>query len=207
MSALTSSCVFADLGSGSSSNFTDYAGLQKGPADVLRGSTSYPLQINGSHHLAYPEATSSDGHCSEVPQAQMSTSQLERNAQIMTRSQSLALPADMRLEANVRSASNRNPYKRADIANSSIWEMSLKTINSDNGSSSALRASVQQQKGDKPVQKRRITKDQNIEPLKSAWAGQSALKEGVGGMVDSPRGGSGLIKVGLGQGFEEAGRK
>ena len=176
---------------------------------MLRGSTSYPVQISGSHCLAYPEAASSDGQSSDVPQVQLSTSQLERSAQLMTRSQSLALPADMRLEANTRSASNRNPYKRADIANRSPKEMSFKPSNIDNASSGALRASLQQQqqKGDKPVQKRRITKDQNVEPSKAAWAGQSALKEGVGGLVDSPRGGSGLIKVGLGQGFEEAEQK
>ena len=154
--------------------------------------------------LAYPEAASSDGQSYDVPQAQLSTSQLERSPQLMTRSQSLALPADMRMEAN------RNPYKRADIANRSPKEMSFKTSNIDNASSGALRASLQQQqqqKGDKPVQKQRITKDQNVEPSKAAWAGQSALKEGVGGLVDSPRGVSGLIKVGLGQGFEEAEQK
>lgn len=103
------------------------------------------------------------------------------------------------VEASSRSSSNQNLYKRGDIASHSQRQLSLKAISDDSAVSAMLRGQLLS-KGDKAVQKRRITKDQDIEPSKAIWAGLSALKEA--GFVDSPKGGSGYIKVG----FEEDGR-
>ena len=199
-------CVVAGLGSGSSSNFTDYAGAQIGPADVLRGSTSSPIHVRNSYRIVYPEehATKTDAEASEVQGGHLLSPRPKRSAQLMTRSRSLALPDNPVVEASSRSSSNQNLYKGGDIASHSQRQLSLKAISDDSAASAMLRGQLQQQqllpKGDKAVQKRRITKDQDIEPSKAIWAGLSALKEA--GFVDSPRGGSGYIKVG----FEEDGR-
>lgn len=181
----------------SSGNFTDYAAAQRGPADSLRGSTSYPIHVRNS--LRPPESlSSSELHSAEgVPQSP----RMERNAQLMTRSQSLALPNNMELEASRRSASHRHSYKRSEIASRSQRQLASKAMSDDSGLSP--RQPPQQQKGEKALQKRSITKDQNIEPGKAMWAGLAAVKEGVLGGVNSPKSGSGLIKVGLG--FEEEG--
>ena len=206
----------ADLSSSSSMNFTDYAASQRGPADLLRGATSYPVQMSGSHHVDYPDTTSSDGQASELAQSELSPGQLDRHAQLMTRSQSLALPANLGLEASMRSASNRHSYKRADIVGQPQKQLSWKKFSDDNSGSAMLRAHLQQQQnqqlqlpqGDKPGQKRGITKDQSMEPSKAVWADQSTLKNpGMYRSLDTPRGGSGLIKVGVGQGFQEDSRK
>lgn len=200
--------LFAGQGSigGSSSNFTDYAAAQKGPPDALRGATSYPIKANHRTAYVYMELYGGDGQESEAPVMQQSPPS-DRNAQLMKRSQSLALPANMVLEAAGRSPSNRNLYKKADLVTRSQRQMSVQT--SDDGGASAVLQSqlqqhhqLQQQKGDKGVPKRRIT-TQNIEPSKAAWLAQSAFRD-----VDSPRLGSGLIKGGQGGlgGFEEEGQ-
>lgn len=189
----------ADTISSGSRDFTDYAGSHKGPADVLRGATSYP--VNSTHRTAYaPLEVYGDGQECEVSQVQQSPPG-GLDVQLTKRSQSLALPANMVLEANGRSASSRHAYKRADLVTRSSRPFTVKgTGVDDSGASSLLRAQLQQQpKADKAVPKRRIT-NQNIEPgsSKAAWLAQNALRD-----VDSPRVGSGLIKVGLGQAFEE----
>ena len=189
---------FAGLGSGSSSNFTDFAGAQLGPADTLRGSSSYPIHVKNPRMVKHPEETptSSDTQASEAAGAQPC---------LMTRSRSLALPDNAELAASKRSASNQNSLQRGDIASCSQRELSLKAITDDSGGSAMLRAQLPQQKGEKAVQKRRLTKDQNTEPSKATWAGLSMLKDGAGDFADVLKGGSGLIKVGLG--FEEGRRK
>lgn len=203
-------CVGAGLGSGSSSNFTDYAGAQLGPADALRGSVSSPLNVKNSPRMLQQLEESLDTQASEVAGAYPLSPRFERNAQLMTRSQSLALPDNAVLETSKRSTSNRNSFRRGDldISSRSQRQLSLKGVSDDSGWSSVLRGQQQQQqqKGEKSVQKRRLTKDQNIEPPRATWAGLSVLKDGVaGGFVDSPKAGSGLIKVGLG--FEDDGKK
>lgn len=147
---------------------------------------------------------SSDAQASEATGTQSLSPRLERNAQLLTRSQSLALPDNAELPASVRSVSNRNSFQRGDIANRYQRQPSLNAISDDSGGSAMLRTQQQQQKGEKAGQKRFLTKDQNIEPPKT-WAGLSMLKDGTGDFVNSPKGGSGLIKVGLG--IEEGGRK
>ena len=188
---------YAGLGSGSSSNFTDFAGAQLGPADTLRGSSSYPIHVKNPRMVKHPEETptSSDTQASEAAGAHPSSPCL------MTRSRSLALPDNAELAV----ASTRNSLQRGDIASCSERELSLKAITDDSGGSAMLRAQLPQQKGEKAVQKRRLTKDQNTEPSKATWAGLSMLKDGAGDFADVPKGGSGLIKVGLG--FEEGRRK
>lgn len=201
-------CVSAGLGSGSSSNFTDYAGAQLGPGDALRGSVSSPLNIKNSPRMLQQLEESLDTQASEIAGAHPLSPRQERNAQLMTRSQSLALPDNAVLETSKRSASNRNSFRRGDIDTSSRSprQLSMKGVSDDSGWSTVLRGQ-QQQKGEKSVQKRRLTKDQNIEPPRATWAGLSVLKDGVvGGFADSPKAGSGLIKVGLGS-DEEDGRK
>ena len=201
--------AFAGLGSGSSSNFTDFAGAQLGPADALRGSSSSPLHVKNSHRMAQhteETSTSSDTQASEAAGTHVLSPRLEYNAPLMTRSRSLALPDDAELAASKRSASNRKSFQRGDTSSRSGRQLSLQAVNDDSGGSVMLRAQLQQQhKGEKAVQKRRLTKDQNIEPPKANWAGLSLLKDGAGDFVNSPKGGSGLIKVGLG--FEDGGRK
>ena len=120
----------------------------------------------------------------------------------MKRSQSLALPANMVLEANGGSPSNRHGFRTADLATRSSRQISSRGNDDDIGASPLLRSQLQQQKPDKGLPKRRIT-NQNIEPgsSKAAWLAQNPLRD-----VDSPRVGSGLIKVGLGQESEEDGR-
>ena len=154
--------------------------------------------------VKHPEETptSSDIQASEAAGTHLSSPRLERTAQLMTRSRSLALPVNAELAASKRSASNRCSFQRGVIASRSQRELSLKAISDDSGGSAMLRAQLQQQKA---VQKRRLTKDQNIEPPKATWAGLTLLKDGAGEFADSPKGGSGLIKVGLG--FEEGARK
>lgn len=149
-------------------------------------------------------STSSDTQASEAAGTHVLPSHPERDAQLMKRSQSLALP-DAELAASRRY--NQNSFQRGDIASRSQGQLSLKNISDDSGGSAVLGGQLQQQqqKGGKAVQKRQLTKDQNIEPPKATWAGLSMLKDGAGGFVDSPKGGSGLIKVGLG--FEDGGRK
>lgn len=205
-------CVGAGLGSGSSSNFTDYAGAQLGPGDALRGSVSSPLNVKNSPRILQQLEESVDTQASEVAGAYPSSPRLERSAQLMTRSQSLALPDNAVLGTSKRSASNRNSFRRCDIdlSSRSQRQLSVKGGSDDSGWSTVLRRQQQQQqqpKEEKSVQKRRLTKDQNIEPPRSVWAGLSVLKDGVvAGFADSPKAGSGLIKVGLG--FEEEdGRK
>lgn len=190
----------ADMISSGSRDFTDYAAFHKGPADVLRGATSYP--VNSNHRTAYAALEGcGDGQECEVSQVQQSPPG-GLDVQLTKRSQSLALPANMVLEANGRSASSRHAYKRADLVTRSCRVFTVKgTGVDDSGASSLLRAQLQHQqpKADKAVPKGRIT-NQNIEPgsSKAAWLAQNALRD-----VDSPRVGSGLIKVGLGQAFEE----
>ena len=200
-------CVGAGLGSGgSSSNFTDYAGAQLGPGDTLRGSVSSPLNVKNSPRMLQQLEESLDTQASEVAGAHPLSPRQERNAQLRTRSQSLALPDNAVLETSKRSASNRNSFRRGDndISSRSHGQLSMKGVSDD----TVLRGQQQQQqKVEKAMQKRRLTKDQNIEPLRAVWAGLSVLKDGVvGGFADSPKAGSGLIKVGLGL-QEEDGRK
>lgn len=195
-------CSAGMISSGSGGNFTDYA--QRGPPDALRGATSYPINANHRTAYAYTQLYGGDGQDSEAGQMQQSPPN-DRNQLLMKRSQSLALPANMVLEVNGQSASNCNPYKRAELRS----HRPLHAASDDDGELGMLQSQLQQQyhqKADKGVPRRRIT-SQNIEPSKAAWLAQNALKEGIGGLsADSPRVGSGLIKVGLGQGFEEDGR-
>ncbi len=186
---------------GSSSNFTDYAAAQKGPQDVLRGATSHPIHPNHRTAYAYMELYGSGGQEAEAGHMQQSPPG-DTGGQLMKRSQSLALPANTVLEANGRSTSNRHSFRRADLGTRSSRQFPIRGTDDDGGASALLRAQLQQQKADKGLPKRRIT-NQNIEPgsSKAAWLAQNALRD-----VDSPRVGSGLIKVGLGQEFEEDGR-
>ena len=202
----------AGLGSASSSNFTDYAGAQLGAADTLRGSSSFPVHVKNSHRMVQqPEETptSSDTQASEAVGTHVLSSRSERNAQLMTRSQSLALPDNAELAASRRSASNRHSFQRGALASRSQIQLSLQDMSDDSGGSPVLGGQLQQQqqqqKGEKAVHKRQLTEDQNIESPRATWAGLSMLKDGAGGFLDSPKGGSGLIKVGLG--FEEGRRK
>ena len=185
---------------GSSSNFTDYAAAQKGPQDVLRGATSHPVHPNHRTAYAYMELYGSGGQEPEAGHMQQSPG--DTGGQLMKRSQSLALPANMVLEANGQSTSNRHCFRRADLNTRSTRQFPIKGTDDDSGASPLLRSQLQQQKADKGLPKRRIT-NQNIEPAssKAVWLAQNALRD-----VDSPRVGSGLIKVGLGQDPEEDGR-
>jgi hypothetical protein len=180
---------------GSSSNFTDFAAAQKGPQDILRGATSHPVHPNHRAAYAYMELYGSGGQEPEAGHMQQSPPG-GTGVQLMKRSQSLALPANMVLEANGHS------FRRADLATRSSRQFPIRGTDDDGGASPLLRSQLQQQKGDKGLPKRRIT-NQNIEPgsSKAAWLAQNGLRD-----VDSPRVGSGLIKVGLGQEFEEEGR-
>ncbi|KAA6416482.1 MAG: serine threonine kinase, partial [Trebouxia sp. A1-2] len=183
---------------GSSSNFTDYAAAQKGPQDVLRGATSHPIHPNHCTAYAYMELYGSGGQEAEAGHMQQSPPGDNHGGQLMKRSQSLALPANMALEANGQSTSIRHSFRRADLATRSSRQFPIRGTDADSGALPLLR----QQKANKGALKRRIT-NQNIEPgsSKAAWLAQNALRD-----VDSPRVGSGLIKVGLGQEFEEDGR-
>lgn len=187
---------------GSSSNFTDYAAAQKGPQDVLRGATSHPIHPNHCTAYAYMELYGSGGQEPEAGHMQQSPPGDTGGQRLRKRSQSLALPADMVLEANGQCTSNRHSFRSADLATRSSRQFPIRGIDDDGGASPALRSQLQQQKTDKGLPKRRIT-NQNIEPgsSKAAWLAQNALRD-----VNSPRVGSGLIKVGLGQEFEEDGR-
>ena len=165
---------------------------------MLRGATSFPIHVN--NRSAYMGMSSSDQQETDAAQVQQSP-QDDRAMQHMQRSQSLALPQSLHLEANGRSATNRSSYRRADLVTRSQRHVSK---SSDDGNvSGMLRSQLQhqqQQKGDKSLPRRRIT-NQNIEPAKA----KSTLKEG-GFPLDSPRVGSGLIKVGLAPGSEDNGR-
>ncbi len=187
---------------GSSSNFTDYAAAQRGPQDVLRGATSHPIHPNHRTAYAYMELYGSNGLEPEAGHMQQSPPGDTGGQLLMKRSQSLALPANIVLDANGRSTSNRHCFQRADLATRSSRQFLVRGTDDDGGASPSLRSQLQMQKADKGLPKRRIT-NQNIEPgsSKAAWLAQNALRD-----VDSPRVGSGLIKVGLGQEFEEDGR-
>ena len=192
----SASCLHVDtVTGGSSSNFTDFAAAQKGPQDILRGATSHPVHPNHRAAYAYMELYGSGGQEPEAGHMQQSPPG-GTGVQLMKRSQSLALPANMVLEANGHS------FRRADLATRSSRQFPIRGTDDDGGASPLLRSQLQQQKGDKGLPKRRIT-NQNIEPglSKAAWLAQNAFRD-----VDSPRVGSGLIKVGLGQEFEEDGR-
>ena len=187
---------------GSSSNFTDYAAAQRGPQDVLRGATSHPIHPNHRTAYAYMELYGSNGLEPEAGHMQQSPPGDTGGQLLMKRSQSLALPANMVLEANGGSPSNRHCFQRADLATRSSRQFLVRGTDDDGGASPLLRSQLQMHKADKGLPKQRIT-NQNIEPgsSKAAWLAQNALRD-----VDSPRVGSGLIKVGLGQESEEDGR-
>ena len=181
--------------SGSSSNFTDYAAAHRGPADVLRGSTSYPIHVKRNSlrqgdALTSSEAQGADGF-SMSPR-------MERCAQLMTRSQSWALPGNMAPEPSKRSASNRYSFRRGDITSRPHRQVSMKATSDD--SSGTVRQQPHQ-KGEKAAHKRSMNKDQNIEPSKATCGGLAAVKEGLVDCGNSPMSGSARIKAGLG--FEE----
>ncbi|DBA84709.1 TPA: hypothetical protein ACH3X1_005961 [Trebouxia sp. C0004] len=186
---------------GSSSNFTDYAAAQKGPQDVLRGATSHPVHPNHRTAYAYMELYGGGEQESEAVGHMQQSPPSNTGGLLKKRSQSLALPANMVPEANGQSTSNRPSFRRADLATRSSRQFPIRGTDDDAGASPLLRS--QQQIADKGLPKRRIT-NQNIElgSSKAAWLAQNALRD-----VDSPRIGSGLIKVGLGQEYEEDGRQ
>ena len=194
--------------SGSGSNFTDYAGVHKGPPDALRGATSYPINQNHRTAYAYLELYGSDGQEPGTQRAQRHAPS-EGSSLAMKRSRSLALPASLVVEASGGTTHNRNPYKAADQVTRSQRQMSLQ-VSDVSASPAMIRAQLKQQQlqqnADKGAPKGRVT-TQSMESTKAAWLTQNSnLAQNAIRDLDSPRVGSGFIKVSMGQGFEEDGR-
>lgn len=111
------------------------------------------------------------------PYAQLSPLGGASSSQLMKRSQSLALPANMVIEPGARSASNRNSFKRAELAKAALRPQMQSSMDE---------ACPLSQRKPTPVAPRKRLTNQNLEPgLSSSWG----LGKGPGpnALADSPR--------------------